>query len=121
MFYFEKYPVYQTSQKVYTEISSNVLSIKKISPSLKEQLRRSSLSIILNIAEGSARYTKKDKSNFFITARGSANESAAILNIIKLQGKLEEKIYSDIYTDLETIAKMLTGLIKSLSVVEVAS
>jgi len=48
-----------------------------------DQIRRASFSIMLNIAEGSSRFSNKDRKNFMVVARGSAFESAAILEYLK--------------------------------------
>ena len=47
---------------------------------LKDQFRRSSLSIVLNIAEGNGKYSKTEKARFYKIARGSSSESSAILD-----------------------------------------
>jgi len=44
-----------------------------------DQLRRASFSIMLNVAEGTSRFSNKDRKNFFVIARGSAFECPAIL------------------------------------------
>ena len=71
MFSFEKLEVYnkayKTNQKVYRLLKGN----KSIAPFTKNQLGRASLSIMLNIAEGSAKFSNKDRRNFFVVARGS--------------------------------------------------
>jgi four helix bundle protein len=48
---------------------------------LRDQLERASVSIVLNIAEGSGRRARGDKAQFYAIARGSAMECAAILNL----------------------------------------
>ncbi len=114
MFYFEKYPIYLKAEKQYSEVLK-VLSNSRIEKSLKSQLRRASSSIILNIAEGTGKYSKRDKRNFYVISRGSVNECVAIIRILKIENLIDEEMYSIIYQDLLEIAKMLTGLVKSMS------
>jgi four helix bundle protein len=40
---------------------------------------RANLSIVLNMAEGSANISNRDRRNFMITARGSAFECSSII------------------------------------------
>src|SRR5258706_16388599 len=47
---------------------------------LADQFMRASLSIVLNLAEGACKHSKLDKGRYYLTARGSATESAALLN-----------------------------------------
>jgi four helix bundle protein len=53
---------------------------------LRDQLDRASVSIVLNIAEGAGRTTGPDKAHFFAIARGSATESAAVLDLLLARG-----------------------------------
>ena len=46
---------------------------------LADQFTRASTSIVLNVAEGAGRLSKPDKRRYYLTARGSALESAALL------------------------------------------
>src|SRR5688500_9891375 len=46
---------------------------------LADQFTRASLSIVLNLAEGAGKHSKLDKRRYYVTARGSATESAALL------------------------------------------
>ena len=45
---------------------------------LKEQLRRASASVCLNLAEGSAKPSRADQRRFYFVALGSLRESQAI-------------------------------------------
>ena len=54
-------------------------------PETKRQLRRAALSINLNIAEGTGR-RDDDQRQFYRVARGSALESAAVLDAIRVLG-----------------------------------
>ena len=48
---------------------------------LADQLRRATASIPLNFAEGCGKRTPKEQRRFFMMARGSTNEVAAILDV----------------------------------------
>jgi four helix bundle protein len=48
---------------------------------LRDQLSRASSSIVLNIAEGCGRFTRPEKAHFYLVARGSAMECAAIFDV----------------------------------------
>ena len=48
---------------------------------LADQFTRASTSIVLNIAEGAGKRSKGDKRRYYLTARGSATESAALLDV----------------------------------------
>ena len=49
---------------------------------IKDQFKRASLSIPLNISEGSAKPTRKDRAKFYSIALGSLRETTTILEII---------------------------------------
>jgi len=60
---------------------------------LKDQLLRASLSIVLNLAEGSAKPTPKDRQRFYAIALGSLRETQSILTIL---GKTQELELADL-------------------------
>jgi four helix bundle protein len=47
----------------------------------KDQFDRAILSVVLNLVEGSAKPTKKDRRKFYSTALGSLRETQAILDL----------------------------------------
>jgi len=53
----------------------------KLSASLRDQLKRATESIVLTLAEGSAKPTAKDRARFYSMALGSFRESQAILSL----------------------------------------
>lgn len=57
---------------------------------LRDQLDRASSSIVLNLAEGSAKPTARDRLKFYFTAFGSLRECQAILQILDVSEKSEE-------------------------------
>lgn len=52
---------------------------------LADQLERASLSVVLNIAEAAGRRSRKDKRRFIAIARGSATETAAAIDVLRLR------------------------------------
>jgi four helix bundle protein len=114
MFDFEKLEVYSKA-KVFNSAVSLFLENVKISKNKKDQLERAAFSIMLNIAEGTGRFTKPDKKNFYIIARGSAFECVAIFDYLFDQKVIGQEKFNEFYSSLEEISKMLFALIRTLS------
>jgi four helix bundle protein len=57
---------------------------------LVDRLNRAALSIATNLAEGNGRFTKPDRRNFFIVARGSAQECVPLLEIARCRGLVKQ-------------------------------
>ena len=64
----------------------------KLKNPVRDQLLRASLSIALNITEGSGRSTLKDKKRFYSIALGSLRETQTLIRIIQNQD-LAERYY----------------------------
>lgn len=64
----------------------------KLKNPVRDQLLRASLSIALNITEGSGRQTPKDKRRFYTIALGSLRETQTLVKIINNQ-ELEERYH----------------------------
>jgi four helix bundle protein len=81
---------------------------------LTSQLRRASVSISSNIAEGSSRSSKSDFARFIEIATGSVFEAVSQTFIAQRQKLLSEDQFRQIYADAEELSRMLSGLRKSL-------
>ena len=114
MFDFEKLEIYKKAKFFNAEIRQ-LMKLTKLDPTTKDQLRRASFSVVLNIAEGSGRFTKPDRRNFYIISRSSIFECIAILDVLKDEKVLEENQYQEFYANAEEISKMLFAMIKNLS------
>ena len=77
---------------------------------LKDQIRRSSVSIMSNIAEGQGRRTDRDFANFINMAIGSVAETKSHLYLALDLKYLPESEFSELYCQLDEIGKMLTAL-----------
>lgn len=113
-FHFEQFPAYIAAEQFILSIQP-LLNSKDIHRSTRDQLYRASLSIALNIAEGSGKYVKKEKRHYYTITRGSVHECVSILRILKLQDHLSPTDYDSLYRHLTTVSKMLSGLIKAMS------
>ena len=84
--------------KVAIEFLARAIRISEAIPRghgpLAEQLRRASVSIPLNIAEGYGKRTFADRSRFYDIARGSAHECGAIIDVLKVLGLIAEEDFS---------------------------
>ena len=113
MFDFCKLDVYQKA-KSFCILITKLLSSKKFDRTTNDQLRRASFSIMLNIAEGSSRFSNKDRKNFMVVARGSAFECAAILEYLYEISEINEEEFKKNTNNLEEISRMLFSLIQHL-------
>ena len=84
--------------------------------SLSSQIKRTTISIPSNIAEGFGRRTDKSFGHFLNISRGSLNELETQLIIAKeLDFIKDEKLYNEILLLLEEESKMLNAFSKSLN------
>jgi len=112
-FMFEKLNVYQKALRFTKDVYSLTGKAAGKEVHLVSQIRRASSSIPLNIAEGNGRWTKKDRRNLFVIARGSCFECIPALELLHHNGTLENREYTALKNEIEIIAKMLTALIRN--------
>ena len=97
-----KFETYQLALELYRECQKLTLPHH-----LKDQLSRASLSICLNLAEGSAKPSQKEKRRFYAIAFGSCRETQALLEIVgerdlhKLSDRIGGCLYRLTYRDRE--------------------
>jgi len=81
---------------------------------LTSQIRRASISIPSNIAEGSSRQSKKEFKYFLSIALGSCYEVNTQLELAKRLSMLNDKTTDTIIHELDEVEKMIIGFMKSL-------
>ncbi len=108
----EKLTVYQDSLKFVGWATERLDRIPK-SLSVHNQLDRASTSIPLNIAEGNGKFTAPDRCRFFDTARGSALECAACLDVLVVKKVFAATDIGEGRELLRGVVAMLVGLIRS--------
>lgn len=96
------------------EVKREILPLSALDKSAKDQLRRAAMSIMLNIAEGTSRFSRADKRNFYVIARGSTFECVAILELLEAENILTDGVRVKFYQKAEQISKMLFAMIRIL-------
>jgi len=113
-FLFENLDVYQKS----LDFSERVMTLTESFPRgyyfLVDQLNRAALAIATNLAEGNGRFTNRDRTNFFVIARASAQECVPLLELARRKGFVQDAAHADLRERIEIIAKMTSGLISGM-------
>ncbi len=82
---------------------------------VEDQLEGASLSIICNIAEGAGRRSRKDERRFYAMARGSATETAAIVDVQRLRRLAPEGACASARSRALRVVQLLTKLDAALA------
>ncbi|MEK7573522.1 MAG: four helix bundle protein [Patescibacteria group bacterium] len=115
-FRFEKLTVWQDARA----FANLIYRITKTFPSeekfgLINQLRRASISVCLNIAEGSDKKSDAEFRRFLRMAIGSCEEVVTALYIAMDQKYIDKKNFDIIYEDANRLVAKINALIKSLN------
>ena len=113
-FAFEKLHVYQRAVDFADQAAAVTGNFPRGYGYLADQLNRAALSIAANLAEGNGRFTKADRKNFFIIARGSVQECVPLLELARRRNLIDDDRHTGLRDELEEIARMLSGLIRGL-------
>jgi four helix bundle protein len=81
---------------------------------LRDQIRRASVSIMANIAEGYGRRSDKEFSNFLNIAHGSIAETQSHLYVALDLNYLPQNDFGKIYSLLDEVSKMVMSLTQHL-------
>ena len=114
MFDFQNLTVYKRA-KLFHVNCKNIILENKFDRYVNDQLGRASFSVPLNIAEGSGKFSKADRRNFFTIARASVFECVAILDILKDENKISDVEFQRILKDADELSRILYSMIKNLS------
>ena len=113
---FEELEIYKSAR----ELTKSVYAESKKDPfskdfALKDQIRRSAVSIMANIAEGFERKTNPDFSRFLFMAKGSSGELRAHLTVALDQEYITKEQFDNLYKLSRLISSMTSNLIKHLN------
>jgi len=76
------------------------------------------VSVASNIAEGQARYSKKEFQHFLRVARGSLAEIETQVQIARRLDYLDQEVCDQCVGEIEELGRILAGLISSLRIPE---
>lgn len=82
---------------------------------LRDQIRRSAVSVASNLAEGDERSTDRDSVRFFYMAKGSVAEVRTQIQIACETGHLRKPEYDSLEAEYEQLARMIGSLIRARS------
>lgn len=110
-FNFEKLDVWQRA----VELAAFVYGFTKSFPAderfgITSQMRRASVSVSSNIAEGSSRSSRQDFARFVELATGSLYELVSQGFIARRHGFMDEASFKYLYAESDELIRMLSGL-----------
>jgi len=106
--------------KEATDLAVKIYQVSKSFPNeeifgITSQLRRASISISSNIAEGAGRKSKKDFKQFVHIASGSLNEVESLLYICSRLNLIGADSYNELKESAERLGRLIGGLIRYLN------
>jgi len=112
---FEDLPVWKDARKFTNKIYNLTNKFPKEELyGLTSQIRRATVSIMSNIAEGFDRRSDKELSNFLSMARGSSSEVQNDLYIAIDLEYISQDEFNQLYQEAKKIAKQINGLMTYL-------
>lgn len=114
MFEFQKLEVYKKAKSFHLNCIE-ILKENKTNKTTNDQLKRASFSIALNVAEGSGRFSKPDRRNFFVISRGSVFECVSIIDILHDKETIETEKFQSLLQNADELSRILYTMIKNLS------
>jgi four helix bundle protein len=116
-FRFEKLEVWQDARKINQAIYRLTRKFPREELfAITSQIRRASISVSSNIAEGSGRNSDKDFAHFLEQAYGSLMEVASNFYLAFDEGYVKEGDLEPLFDELERLAKRTASLNRSLFV-----
>ena len=111
----ERLDVYQLALDFLVVVDDIVEHLPRGRSHLADQFTRAATSIVLNLAGGAGKFSRADKRRCYLTAAGSATESAAICDVLLRLQLIVPEVHQTGKQMLDRIMSMLVKLAKSLS------
>jgi four helix bundle protein len=86
---YERLDAYQCALQFAARAFGILQALPRGHSELADQLKRATISVPLNIAEGAGKTSERERARYHAIARGSAMECAAVIDLLKLQQLVE--------------------------------
>lgn len=114
-FRFLDWKVYKDAQKIFFKVNHIAKQLpREYRFEIGSQMIRSSLSVVLNIAEGSGKFPPKETARFLDIAMGSLYEVLATLDTITKDPIIPITVPQEILENITEVGRQLGGLRKSV-------
>ena len=114
-FRFLEWQVYKDARKLFVFVLGLVKKLpKEYRYELGSQVIRATLSVLLNIAEGSGKGYDTEMNRFFGIATGSLSEVLAATDAMRHAGLVTEEEFGTVYSMVDGITSQLVGFRKTL-------
>ena len=110
---YEKLDVYRMAMELALLVDKTIEKIPAHRAYLIDQMRRSSSSVVLNIAEGAGEHAALEKRRFYRMAKRSATECASTMELCWRLVLIEEERYLLVRTQAIRVVAMLTRLFQA--------
>ncbi len=108
----EKNLLFELSNSLVKKIYRATLEFPfKFQSSIGDQLRRASLSIVLNIVEGGAKQSPKERKQFLKIAYSSLKETKYLLYFTHEFSLISDDFYKELLAETNRLAAVLYGLL----------
>jgi len=113
MFDFQNLEIYKKAKAFHLVCKSLILASKPDNY-VRDQLGRASFSVVLNIAEGSGKFSKPDRRNYFTTARASVFEFVAVLDGLHDDNVIDSESFNSCLKKADELSRIRYAMIKNL-------
>lgn len=110
---FEDLQIWKRAHALTVEIYKSTKTLRDYS--FIDQIRRASVSISNNIAEGFERKSEKEFKNFLNIAKGSCGEVRSMLHVGYPLDYFDKRGYDRFISETTEISRMIAGFMKSLN------
>lgn len=115
---FEDLDIWKKSRELSQKIFISLIQSSNCSQNIKNQIDRSSASVMDNIAEGFEREGNKEFINFLSMSKGSCGEVRSQLVRAFDRNFINEHEFNDLKKDYADLSKMISGFMKYLKTTE---